>query len=208
LLAHLLATAEHAEGPDWAAITTAVATAVTAIILGLTALFIGRQLADARRTRHAQLLIDLSRRWDEPLIADSELASARFSPAEKVDLAKRAYAAAPSQTDVENWGLLLVIPNLCETLGVLEAEGAISLPTISRMWGTAIQGIWRHWEQPIDQVRETTKAPRAYVELQRLAGELENYKPTTRLARVRVLLLREGGAFKSVGLHLRSYLRR
>jgi hypothetical protein len=43
------------QGPDWAAITTGVATAVTAIILGVSAFVARRGLKDAIRTRHGRL---------------------------------------------------------------------------------------------------------------------------------------------------------
>jgi hypothetical protein len=169
-------------------------------LAGIALLALG-SLLEARKDRHAQLLLDLSRRWDEQQIAESEQASAKRTPSEKVALMKRAYADKPSEEAVKEWAVLLVIPNLCETLGALEAEGAISLGTLHRMWGTAIQNLWRQWEKPVKEIRETMKAPRAYAELERLAQELAAYAPQGWLARLGFSLLRKGRALKTAVLH-------
>ena len=78
-----------AEGPDWAAKMTAWGTLATALILGVTGFVVWRQLRDAKKTRHGGLLADLSRRWDEPLMVESQRLFARYSTSGIVDLVEK-----------------------------------------------------------------------------------------------------------------------
>jgi hypothetical protein len=80
-----------AEGPDWAAITTAVASAITAGVLVLSAVVAWRALKDAKRTRHGALLTELSRRWDEPVLVAAQKTYARYSSADLVQLVTDVY---------------------------------------------------------------------------------------------------------------------
>ena len=117
-------------GPDWAAVTTAVATAATAGILAATALFVGRQLRDARRTRHAGLLVELSRRWDDAAFLESQKLAADYPTAALLDLIELLYGDQVSSDDqleelaskrAADLQKLEAIPNFWETIGVLHA---------------------------------------------------------------------------------------
>src|SRR6266511_2622383 len=72
---------------DWPGWLTAVGTCVIAGF-AIVALFSFR---DARRTRHAELLSDLSRRWDEPLAADSREVAGEYDSRALVGLLTRIY---------------------------------------------------------------------------------------------------------------------
>src|SRR6266545_7326945 len=129
--------------PDWATVTGAVATAVASFVLIVTAIFAARQLRDARRTRHGQLLTDLSRRWDEPLIVESQRVFSRYRTEQIVALVEKVYeAGGTTEQEVKDLATLEALPNLWETIGVMQIEGAISLSVIDRMWGAAITGAW------------------------------------------------------------------
>src|SRR4051812_3009366 len=87
--------------PDWALTTTAIATAFTALVLGVTAVVVYRQLRDARRTREGELLTDLSRRWDEPLVIDSQILYGRYTEKGITDLVVKVYeTGGASETEL------------------------------------------------------------------------------------------------------------
>jgi signal transduction histidine kinase len=157
-------------GPDWASITTAVATAATALILLATAVFVGRQLRDARRTRHAQLATELSRRWDDAAFVESQSLSVRYSAEELVELMNKVYETK-SATDEERDELrkLESIPNFWETIGVLQAEGALSLSMVERMWGEALLADWAAWESAVKRLRAVRNIPTVYLYFERTA---------------------------------------
>jgi len=107
-----------------------VATAATAGILAATALFVGRQLRDARRTRHAGLLVELSRRWDDAAFLESQKLAADYPTAALLDLIELLYGDQVSSDDqleelaskrAADLQKLEAIPNFWETIGVLHA---------------------------------------------------------------------------------------
>lgn len=163
--------------PDWAVATTAVATAVTALVLAITAIAVGRQLRDARRTRHGQLLTDLSRRWEEPVIIKSQRLFSAHGSEGIVKLVAKVYEqGGATDAEVEEYTVLESLPNLWELLGVLHSDRAISLSVIDRMWGAAIINAWDEWEAPIGRLRKATDNFSSYVNFQDLADDLREYR--------------------------------
>jgi len=78
--------------------------------------------------------------------------------------------------EVGDYTTLEALPNLWETIGVLEAEGAISLSVIDRMWGAAIIQGWAGWEEPVARLRTATQTPGSYAYFERLANKLIRYE--------------------------------
>jgi hypothetical protein len=164
-----------AAAPDWAAITTAVATAVTAIVLGGTAILARRTLRDAQNTRHANVLTELSRRWDDPHIVQSVKLFARYKRADLVSLIETIYdERKPSDQELFDFATLEAIPNLWETVAILQSEGAFPLSMVEKMWGAAIASAWDAWEAAIKRLRELTDTPTTYCHFERLATALRN----------------------------------
>jgi hypothetical protein len=58
----------------------------------------------------------------------------------------------------------------------LEAEGAISLSVIDRMWGAAIIQGWAGWEEPVTRLRTATQTPSSYLYFEGLAKKLTSYE--------------------------------
>ena len=198
-----------ASAPDWAAVTAGVSTAVATIILAVTAALALRQLHDAHRARDAALLIDLSRRWDEPLIVESQKLFAIYTSEGITELIDRVYnPAGATEKEQIDFTKLEALPNLWETLGVLRAEQAVSLSVIDRMWGVAITGAWKDWEAPIGRLREVTNTPTSYNYFERLAAALSEYERKERLLLRRLAaILRMGKRRPPKALKLRIYLR-
>lgn len=164
--------------PDWTATTTAASTAFTTLIVAVTAYVVYRQLKDARRTRHGELLTDLSRRWDEPLIVRSQVLYGRYTEEGIVKLVDKVYGTGgASEEELTDYFTLVALPNLIEALYVMANEGAISLEVIDQMWGAAIISAWADWGKPVSELRRLlTEAPDTYSNFENLAlalGQLE-----------------------------------
>ena len=130
-------------GPDWAAQLTALATLASAPILGVTAIFLRRaaraaveQLDDARNTRHAQLIVNLSRHWNEVKRA-AQLFSA-YPERKLLELVLQLYGGRPTDYPVDDFITLIEPPALIETIGVLEQEGGLALNLVDDLWGSTI----------------------------------------------------------------------
>lgn len=200
-------------GPNWAEILAAVSTFGAMLIVGGTAWYARGQLNDARRTRDGQLLIELSRRWEEPLVIEAQKLFARYTGKGIIKLIDDVYdPSGAKEKEAAAFTALEAIPNLWETLGVLNAEKAISLSVIDRMWGEAIKKSWTNWQKPIEHLRAVTKTPTTYGNFERLAGDLREYEPKKRLVRrlLGVLGMRKWRPPKEVRLrkHLRDLLHR
>ncbi len=160
------------QGVDWASATTAIATVATALILLVTAILALRSLADARRTRDGQLVVDLARRWDEPLIVQSLEMLGNHSSDALAELVRKVYESHQAATDaeLEEFQVLCAAPVLIDMIGVLESEGVISAGIIYKMWGPLIVTAWSAWcdavkvMQGLDDNPQPTNPPFVYFE--------------------------------------------
>lgn len=149
--------------------------AVTALV-GL------RSLRDARRTRHAELLADLSRRWDEPLAAESRLISGEYDSRALLDLLGRIYdppswlTDGERRRDSETYLNLLAALNLMETIAALWAERTLGAGVIFRLWGTTFVEVWDRWFPAIEYMRTWEEDPGVY----------DNFENLVRVMRRRV----------------------
>jgi len=165
-------------GTDWATWAVAFAT----FLLACAALRALKSLRDAKRTRHATLITDLTRRFDEPLVADSWELWANTGQTEIMALIEKVYVSRTA-TVKEHARLLtlMVIPNLLETIGVLESEGALEAKTIYKMWGDTIIGAWNVWKRPIGRLRESeANRPWTYQYFQDLARKMRRIEAKRR----------------------------
>lgn len=151
------------EGIDWAAWTAAGAAVVgacaavfAAIIIVRTARYARDSLADAKKTRYAQLVTELSRRWDDPEIIESTSLGAEYSSLGILGLIDRLYSPRGErfargrrrgrQRDLDVYFKIFLWPNLLESIGCLFVEEAISPTVVSRLWGAEIVGCWETFE--------------------------------------------------------------
>jgi hypothetical protein len=171
---------------EWATILNAVGTLLSAVVLGATAIYAYRSarsalraLEDSRRTRHAQLVTDLSRRWDEADTVESMMAYSAHGPSGISDLARRLYGASKNdppakEKDLRLFNTLTRWPTLIETIGVLNSEGTISSDVVYKMWGPGIVAAWKAWSGPADTLRHLDGYPAStFPYFQQLAETLE-----------------------------------
>jgi hypothetical protein len=163
---------------SWIGGHTALAlTAVGTLVLAGAAIVALLNLRDARRTRHAGIVTDLSRRWDEPLAMDSRRLNASYDTDGLRDLialyyAQRGTPKRAQQKDVEAFFDLQGWINLIETIGVLRSERAVSARVIFKLWGATIATTWEKWELPIKDMRRLEEHPGVYKNFERLAKSM------------------------------------
>src|SRR5438105_3547251 len=85
----------------WTDIATALATIATFVVLLGSGIFASLQLLETRKTRAANLLADLFRRWDEPLLRTARKSMNSRSPEQIRDVMQRFYSSARN-TETEN----------------------------------------------------------------------------------------------------------
>jgi hypothetical protein len=161
---------DHVNWDSVALVATGVGTLVLAggVILAVFGLW------DAKKTRHGNLLTDLSRRWDDPLTMESLMLFSEHGPQGVTELAERTYkGASVDKGDLELFYDLNRWPNLIETIGVLWDEGVLDIRVIYKMWGPQILAGWLVWEEPVKKLRELDTYPITYRFFQRLAEALE-----------------------------------
>lgn len=133
-----------------AAVVAAVAALASLALLLLAAIYARRQLNEARRSRHAQLLMDLSRRWDEDeLNASRQKAVAHQTPAGLL----QAVQTLEHDNSLDFY-VLLRVPNFFEDVAALEREAALSVELIRTQFKTVIKDTLYHWMPTIRHFRQ------------------------------------------------------
>jgi len=159
-----------------AAWITAGATVGGTLILLATAILALRSLADAKRTRHGQLVVELSRRWEAPELRATLQEYGRIQNAGITQLIDKLFGGqqTASKQDLDDFNTLAAYPNLIDTIGVLESEGVIDSRLIRKLWGPLIVSQWRGWEQAVDHVRkyDNQDAEATYRYFESLAKEM------------------------------------
>ncbi len=152
------------------------ATLGTAVVLGLTALFVWSQLRDARRTRHGQLIIEISNQWTNAAASESFALYAQYNP---IDLVEKVFGprkpgdAAPSKGDAQDYIRLSYWANLIESMGLLVKVGAITEDVVYHGWGGGILTAWDQWENAVLRLREYDDEPDTYQHFQEVAEAMQ-----------------------------------
>jgi hypothetical protein len=168
---------------DW---LTAGGTLASVLIVLVAAVAAWRSLEDARRTRHAELVLKLNDQWSG--LSDSFKLYWKYPRDPLAALVDRLYgpnqprATSSEQDDFEG---LRASVNLIETIGVLRADGALTTRLIYRMWGGSILAVWLSWEAALPKLRSYTKEPdmlRGFEALSRDIQEMMQGRAPGRLA--------------------------
>lgn len=151
------------EGIDWPAWISAVAAAATLVIVVATAIFAVVGLLDARRTRHAQLVLSLNDQWKSPaILASREMYWTYSSPTAIVKLVEKVHGPdepRATEQEQEDYEALSATPNLIELIAVLRSDKAITTDLVYRMWGGDILSIWFYWENAVPTLQRLTREP-------------------------------------------------
>jgi hypothetical protein len=158
LVAVVVAVALAARGTDWAAWVTAVAT--TALAAGV--LYAKDAVDDAKKTRHAQLVLEIDKLWNAAAMVEAGKLYGRYSDEKLAQLVDRMfdrYAEAATPEEVEDYEALAALANLIETTGAIMADGGLTEGVIYDVWGGPIAEVWTAWEKALPRMREHLGEP-------------------------------------------------
>lgn len=131
------------------------------------------QVKEARRARHAHLLLDLSRRWDDQQLVDSRQISVDYETPEDLREAVKGFR----ERRHDNYFVLLRIPNFFEHLGLLYHQETVSLEILDNWLGSTIIREWDRWELTVTYLREVS-AKTNYHMWEALARQARQHRPT------------------------------
>ncbi len=185
------------QGTDWAAWVAAIASALTFGFVAVTAWLAWRGLRDARRTRHGQLIVEVSGLWDDQRVISSSRHFRSWGSDKTTQLVETLWAPgretrydlesdeglADYETDLEDWYDLSIYPNLIDAIGVLSAEEALTVAVVDRMWGSNIIDAWARWKQPVVRLRELVDDTEVWWAFEDVAERLTSYRETLKLTR-------------------------
>jgi hypothetical protein len=142
----------------WTDVVTAIAAALTALILLVAAFYARNQIKCVERTREAQLLADLSRRWNEEQLTDARKTVRNYKDADKL---KDAVQKLGDKNDKEVY-ILVRLPDFFEALGVLVNTSCLSKQLTRDLFGTAIGYYHELYGPSIQYLREKYKDNNIY----------------------------------------------
>jgi hypothetical protein len=155
--------------PTWTDITVAVTSMITLVVL-LAALEIAyHQLKEAGRARQSQLMIELSKRWDDKDLADSRhCIDQNRTPSDQLAALRTAW-----EQRSEDYYEFVRVPNFFEDLAVLRHERLVSIDLIHNTLGGAVLKYWDLWSPSVSFLRnDAEKRKDIYSNFETLAKDL------------------------------------
>ena len=138
---------------------------VTAVAASLALLGIALAWLSATRARHASLMADISRRWDEGLLIESRMSAAGFDDPYLLQF----YMQVLVEEQSEALFVIQRIPNFFEDLAVLERARAISFRVIRETFGRGVVDTWQQWELAVRFLRQDEEDDTIYEHFENLA---------------------------------------
>jgi len=154
--------------PLWTDIVIAVAAAFTVAILLAAAFLVWHEVRCIERAREAQLLTDLSRRWNEEELTKSRKAARNYKNG--VELQK-ALQKLRENNEQEYYDLVR-LPDFFEALGVLVNSGCLSKQLTKDLFGTVIKHFYHLYGPAIQYLREIYDDKNIYALFDDLAQKL------------------------------------
>lgn len=165
-------------GIKWTDLMAAIGTPVIVI---LSAFFALMQLRESEKSRYAALAADLTRRWDEDVVANSRRFGSLHTADDVLRIIEANYAAGTSDDDIEAFYKLQALPNFIEGIAAIEDEfGGLSIPLTDRLWGGVIIRTWDRWSPAVDVVRKQPGYEQAFKNFESLAIELRDRRAANR----------------------------
>ena len=152
----------------WPDVVTAIAAALSFFILLAAAIIAKREINCIDRTREAELLVDLSRRWNEEQLTESRKAARKYkSDAELRDAIQR----LRENNDKEYYDLVR-LPDFFEALGVLVNSSCLSKQLTKDLFGTVTKYYYKLYGPTIEYLREVHNDKNIYIWFDDLADRL------------------------------------
>jgi hypothetical protein len=155
-------------GPAWTEIVAALTSAATLVFVIAGLVFAKRQLDATKSSRHADLLAELSRRWDE-LLAERQESNSYDQPEDLAKAIENLYSA----NDMKYYTLARV-PSFFEDLAVQVVERNIPIELVAKSFKDAVIYHWSRWKPATAFLRQDQ--PSVYEHFEDLAKKLEGVK--------------------------------
>ena len=159
--------------PHWTDVISAITAAGAFVILLVGAIIALVQVKQTTRNRHAQLMADLSRRYDE-LGEGRHLAAENLTPIELRDNFEDLYRANDPSVYV-----LLKISNFFEDLSVMVKQGSLPIEIVRSSLAGPLFRAWDHWAPSVMFLRQHTGRDSSYEGFEKLA-RLVREKPSAK----------------------------
>jgi hypothetical protein len=161
---------------------TAVATTILAIGVGV-AWF---AIEDAKKTRHAQLVLALDARWTTPGIETAVKLYGSYTKQKLADLVGTMFDPAarairePTKEETADYEGLAIVANLIETIGALCKTGAITPDVVYDVWGGPIVDVWRTWELALPKLRKLRDEQAIYEHFDHIGKTMQDLLPKSK----------------------------
>ncbi len=152
----------------WPDVVIAITAALTFIILLVAAIIAKRELNCIDRTREAELLTELSRRWNEEQLTESRKAARKYKSGAEL---KEAVQIARGNNDEEYYKLVR-LPDFFEALGVLVNRSCLSKELTKDLFGTVVKHYYEIYGPTIWYLREIHNDKNIYTWFDDLAEKL------------------------------------
>ena len=130
--------------PLWTDIVVAVVSSLTFLVLLGAIILAWREVNCIDRTREAELLADLSRRWNEKQLTESRRIARNYKNSTEL---KEALQKLRENNDEEYYALVR-LPDFFEALGVLVSSGCLSKKNVIDLFGTVIKHYYNLYDGP------------------------------------------------------------
>ena len=136
--------------PLWTDIVVAIAAGATFFLVLVAIIFAWREVNCIDRAREAELLADLSRRWNEEQLTDSRKVARNYKNGTEL---KEALQKLRENNEKEYYDLVR-LPDFFEALGVLVNSGCLSKKLTIDLFGTVIKYYYNLYGPAIQYLRE------------------------------------------------------
>ncbi|MCH7811059.1 MAG: hypothetical protein IH958_00320 [Chloroflexi bacterium] len=135
----------------WTEIVTVAFVMASFVLLVAAGIFAGLQVGETRRTREAQLMMELTNRWDnDDLLEARRLAALYESNPESL--------TKVMQTDREERYQLERVPNFFEDLGVLVSEKSLAPRLVAKLMAGSVERYWALYSPYIVEQQDERKS--------------------------------------------------
>jgi hypothetical protein len=159
-------------GTDWTAVTAWATIALTIVTGGLVIFACAAlgQIGEAKRSRNAQIMGDLARRWDS-----DDLINARKDAQSHADGAAL-QAAVEALFQTQRYYKLLREPNFYEDLAYFERHSGLTLSVVAEAFGDVLVGRWKEWKPAVEWLRGKPYFGQVYEGFETLANRVRAYE--------------------------------
>jgi len=152
-------------GANWTQVVSALASCATLVLLFFGLRGAKSQLTQARaqldetiRARRIQLILELAKRWNEPLLVASRTEAAAFS----TPSALREAMVRFRQDRLSSFYDLALIPDFFEDLGLVVREDPQTLSIVKDLFVGVVTQTWDRWAPTIAWLAQINDQPTLY----------------------------------------------